>query len=76
MDRNDVGLYLQYYNNRKKKTSTFQWRTIGNPIYDPLTSSSVYYYLQEADNLFDERIGKTAYDSIVEQMRICDALHN
>ena len=38
--------------------------------------TSIYYTSPEAKNLFAERLGQTAYDSIVEQISICDAVHN
>ena len=40
LNRNDVGIYQYYYKNVKNKTATFQWRTMGNPIYDPLSCSN------------------------------------
>ena len=38
--------------------------------------TSVYYNLSEANILFGARLGQTAYDSIVDQIGICDAVHN
>ena len=38
--------------------------------------TSIYYSLPEAKILFAARLGKTAYDSIAEQISICDAVHN
>ena len=40
MNINDVGLYRHYYKNVKKKTDTFQWRTMVNPRYYPLPRSN------------------------------------
>ena len=38
--------------------------------------TSIYYAWPEAKIFLSERLGQTAYESIVEQISICDALHN
>ena len=41
-----------------------------------LGGTSIHYALTEANILFSARLGQTAYDSILEQISICDAVHN